>query len=73
LDVLQELYSRRVEQTGAEKAKRRLGTTRLPDLINKLEMKASIAPEDVATALCHELMEVRRRLERLESRRVQDH
>jgi rhodanese-related sulfurtransferase len=68
LDVLEELYSQRMEQSRAEKARRRLGTTRLPDLVRKLEKKAQIAPEDVATALFHELMEVRRRLERLESR-----
>ncbi len=30
--------------------------------------KSSVAAEDVATALYHELMDVRRRLDRLESR-----
>ena len=68
LNVLEALYSERMDQTRVERAKRRLGNVRLPELVRKLETKASIAPEDVATALYHELMEVRRRLERLESR-----
>jgi len=72
LDVLEELYSQRMNQVRAEKAKRRLGTARLPDLIKKLEKKARIAPEEVATALYHELMEVRRRLDRLENRKTQE-
>jgi len=68
LEVLEERYSQRMEQLRIEKAKRRLGNVRLADLVNKLEKKGRILPEDVATALFHELMEVRRRLERLESR-----
>jgi hypothetical protein len=68
LNVLEALYSERLDHTRVERAKRRLGNVRLPDLVNKLETKAPIAPEDVATALYHELMEVRRRLDRLESR-----
>jgi hypothetical protein len=68
LDALAARYSNRVEQLQIEKAKRRLGSVRLPDLVKKLEKKVPISPEEVATSLYHELMEVRRRLERLESR-----
>lgn len=68
LNVLEALYSERMDHTRVERAKRRLGNVRLPELVRKLETKAPISPEDVATALYHELMEVRRRLERLESR-----
>ena len=68
LDALEETYSQRMNQQRAEKTKRRLGTTRLPDLIKKLEKKARIESAEVATALCHELMDVRRRLDRLENR-----
>ncbi len=68
LDVLEERYSQRMEQVEAERARRRLGTVRLPDLVKKLEGKGGISPEDVATALYHELMDVRRRLDRLENR-----
>jgi len=68
LNVMEALYSERMDHTRVERAKRRLGNVRLPDLVRKLETKAPIPPEDVATALYHELMEVRRRLERLESR-----
>ena len=68
LDILEERYSQRMDQVRPEKVKRKPGTVRLPDLIKKLEKKARIAPEDVATALYHELMEVRRRMDRLESR-----
>jgi len=72
LDVLEERYSQRVDQLRIEKAKKRLGNERLPDLVKKLDKKARILPEDVATALYHELMDVRRRLERLESRLSQN-
>jgi len=68
LDVLEERYSQRMEQVRAEKARQRLGNVRLSDLVRKLEKKARVAPEDVATALYHELMDVRRRLDRLEDR-----
>lgn len=68
LDVLEDQYSQRMEQIRVEKARRRLGNVRLADLVTKLEKKARVAPEDVATALYHELMDVRRRLDRLESR-----
>ena len=68
LNVLEALYSERMDKTRVERAKRRLGNVRLPDLVKKLESKAPIAPEEVATALYHEFMDVRRRLERLESR-----
>lgn len=68
LDILEERYSRRMSQVQAEKANRKLGNVRLTDLVRKLEKKASIAPEDVATALYYELIEVRRRLERLENK-----
>ena len=69
LDALEGRYMRREEQVQIEKAKRRLGGVRLADLVRKLEKKAPISPEEVATALYHELMEVRRRLDRLENRR----
>ncbi len=72
LDVLEETYSQRMNQQRAEKAKRRLGTTRLPYLMKKLEKKARIESEDVATALYHEVMELRRRLDRLENRAVKE-
>ena len=68
LDVLEERYSQRVDQLRIEKSKKRVGNVRLSDLVKKLEKKARILPEDVATALYHELMDVHRRLERLESR-----
>ena len=69
LNVLEERYSQNMEQRRVEKDRKRLGNARLPDLVRKLETKARLAPEDVAIALYHELMDVRRRLERLESRR----
>lgn len=68
LDVMEARYSRRMEQARIERAQRHLDPTRLPDLVRKLEKKGRIQPEEVATALFHELMEVRRRLERLEHR-----
>ena len=68
LDVLTELYTDRLSHLRAERAKQKLGNVRLVDLITKLEKKSRIPAEDVATALYHELMEVRRRLERLENR-----
>jgi hypothetical protein len=72
LDVLEARYSQRVEQRQIESAKRKLGRVRLPDLVNKLEKKVPLTPEEVATALYHELMEVRRRLDRLESKMSQN-
>jgi len=68
LDLLEERYSQRMEQNQIEKARLKLGTTRLTDLVAMLEKKGRMLPEDVATALYHELTEVRRRLDRLESR-----
>ena len=50
-----------------ETSQRLLKNVRLPDLVKKLEKQARIGPEDVATALFHELMDVRRQLEQLES------
>ena len=72
LDTLEERYSHRMNQMRAEKAKRKINNVRLPDLVKKLEKKARIAPEDVAAALFHELVEVRHRLDSLESRIGQD-
>lgn len=72
LDLLEQRYSHRMDEVRAEQAKRRLGKVRLPDLVRKLEKKARVAPEDVATALYHEIMEVQRRLERLENRLERD-
>ncbi len=72
LDWMEARYSERMEQLLIEKAKKRLGNVRLTDLVKKLEKKARIQAEDVATALYHELAEVRRRLERLESRNARD-
>lgn len=68
LEALENRYSQKMEQLKAEQAKRKLGKTRLPDLVRQLEKKARVTSEDVATALYHELMDVQRRLERLESR-----
>lgn len=68
LGVLEERYSQRMEQVRVGKAKKNLGNIRLSDLVKKLELKAGIAPEDVATALYHEVMELRRRLDKLENR-----
>jgi hypothetical protein len=39
---------------------------RLPELVKKLEKKVGISPEEVATALYHEVMDLRRHLERME-------
>jgi hypothetical protein len=72
LDVLEERYSQRMNHVRAEAAKQRLGSVRLPDLVKKLERKARVTPEEVATALYLELMDVRRRLDRLESRVARD-
>jgi hypothetical protein len=68
LDVLEARFSQRMEQARFEKAKRTLGNVRLPDLVGKLEKKTPVAPEEVATALYHELIDLRRRLDRLERR-----
>ena len=68
LEALESRYLQRAEQVQIEGAKRRLGGPRLPDLVKKIEKKVRLTPEEVATALYHELMEVRRRLDRLESR-----
>jgi len=67
LDVLEERYSHRMSQARAERAKRLLKNVRLPDLVKKLEKKAQIAAEDVATALYHELTAMNRRLDKIES------
>lgn len=72
LELLEELYSQRLAQAQAEKAKRKLGNVRLSDLVKKLEKKAPVQSEDVATALYHELMEVRHRLDKLENRTVRE-
>ena len=67
LDVLEQRFSEGVEMAKVEQARQSLGNIRLPELVRKLEKKARIVPADVATALYHELTEVRRRLDRLES------
>jgi len=67
LDVLEERYSQRMDHVCAEAAKQFLGSVRLPDLVKKLERKARVTTEEVATALYLELMDMRRRLDRLES------
>jgi DNA-directed RNA polymerase subunit RPC12/RpoP len=72
LAALEERYKKRMEQARVEKASKTLGNIRLPDLIKKLQLKGRIAPEDVAAALYHELAEVRRRLDELESRATRD-
>jgi len=72
LDVMEERYSERMEQLRIEKARKRLGNVRLPDLVKTLEKKGRVLPEDVATALYHEVMDLRRRLDRLESRLSQN-
>jgi len=68
LERLEERYLQRAEHLQIERAKRRLGAVRLPDLVKKLEKKVGLSSEEVATALYHELMDVRRRLESLERR-----
>lgn len=68
LDLMEKLYSEQKEHLQSDKSKRKMGTVRLADLVPKLEDKARIAVEDVATALYHELMEVRKRLDRLEGK-----
>ena len=68
LGVLEGRYTQRMEQRQIEQAKRRLGSVGLADLVKKLEQKAAISPEELATALYHELMEVSRRLENVERR-----
>lgn len=72
LDVLEARFLQRAEELQIEKAKRRLGRVRLAELVKKLEKKVRISPEEVATALYHELMEVRRRLERMEARLMRE-
>jgi hypothetical protein len=68
LNAMEARYAQRVEQRRIEKAKKQLGNVRLTDLVKKLEKKARIPREDIATALYHEITEVQRRLERLENR-----
>ena len=72
LGILEDRYSQRMEQARAEKARTKLGNVRLGDLVKKLEAKDPIASEDIATALYHELMDIRRRLERVERRKEQE-
>lgn len=67
LNLLEEQFAQLVEQAETQKSKRKLGHTKLADLVKKLEQQAPIPAEDVATALFHELKEVRRRLDRLEN------
>ena len=67
LAMLEESYSQLLSQARGEAAKRLLGNERLPDLVRKLEKKAPIEPSEVATALYHEVAELSRRLDRLES------
>ena len=71
LDNLEDRYSHRMEEVRAEKAKTKLGNVRLGDIVKKLEAKDPIQSDDIATALYHELMDIRRRLERLERRQEQ--
>ncbi len=68
LDLLEAQFQEKMEQAQLEKSKRKLGPTRLPDLVKKLEQKAPVTAEEVATALYHELGEMRRRLDKLEQR-----
>lgn len=55
-----------------EDSQRILGNEPWRDLVRKLEKGALVAPAELATALFHELMEVRRRLDQLESRLASD-
>jgi hypothetical protein len=68
LDLLERRYAQRIEQSRMERARRKIADVRLADLVKKLEEKAPVEAEEVATALYHELAEVRRRLDRLETR-----
>lgn len=62
-----------VTPTGAriENSQRILGNEPWSDLVRNLEKGTLVAPADLATALFHELMDVRRRLDRLENRTTQ--
>jgi len=67
LEVLEQRYLHRMDFARAELAKEFLSSIRLPDLVKKLEKKSHVTSEEVATALYLELLDVRRRLDRLES------
>ncbi len=66
LDLLDQRYSREAEVTQTTKVERRTERIQLSDLVRKLEKQAPVTAEEVATALCHELEEVNRRLAELE-------
>jgi hypothetical protein len=66
LDRLIQRYSREIKASKTAFAARKLLNVRLEDLVGKLELEAPIKPEEVATALYHELEELKERLSKLE-------
>lgn len=66
LDVLEKGYSDATTKAKADRVERTLEDVRMEDLVRKLEKKSPIKPEEVATALYHELEAVKKRLAALE-------
>jgi hypothetical protein len=66
LGVLDARYARDIEVAQTATVGRKLVLVRLEDLVSKLENEAPLKPEEVATALYHELSEIRERLTKLE-------
>jgi DNA-directed RNA polymerase subunit RPC12/RpoP len=66
LDYLEKRYDRDKHQTRAAEATQKLDSIRMEDVVKKLESKAPLSPEDVATAVFFELEDIKRRLTELE-------
>ena len=66
LDVLEQRYHSRKAEAAAESTTKKLGRTRVKDLVTKVEKKLTIPPEDIVTALVHEVNELKHRIEKLE-------
>ena len=66
LDVLEKRYAEATTKAKAERVERTLENVGIEDLVRKLEKKAPIKSEEVATALYHELEEIKQRLTALE-------
>ena len=66
LDLLEERYSDAAAKTKAESVERHLERISIEDLVRKLEKKAPIKSDQVATALYHELEAIKARLAALE-------
>ena len=67
LDVLEQRYLTRRAEVAAESSAKKLGRTRVKDLVTKVEKKLTIPPEDIVTALVHEVNELKHRIEKLEA------